>query len=184
MIALGSNSQTRAKILTNAGVKFTMRGCDFDEDKVDITSPCEYVYKVARGKFEANLRTYGLDMPFVVADTIVCVEDKILLKAKSEKEALDMLKLQSSNSVEIITCMIYKSENLELTDLSFTKYKFSKFNETHLQSYLKSGEWQDKAGACMVEGFCKPYIASVEGLESTAMGLSIEKLLPFLETDA
>jgi septum formation protein len=33
----------------------------------------------------------------------------------------------------------------------------------------------------MVEGFCKPYIKSVNGFESTAMGLSIEKLLPFLE---
>ncbi len=40
---------------------------------------------------------------------------------------------------------------------------------------------RDKAGACMVEGFCKRYIKEVVGLESTAKGLSIEKLLPFLE---
>ncbi|MBD3806311.1 MAG: septum formation inhibitor Maf, partial [Sulfuricurvum sp.] len=38
-----------------------------------------------------------------------------------------------------------------------------------------------KAGACMVEGFCKPYIREVRGFESTAMGLSIEVLKPFLE---
>lgn len=36
----------------------------------------------------------------------------------------------------------------------------------------------------MVEGFCKPYIQSVKGLESTAMGLSIEKLIPFLNSNS
>ena len=36
----------------------------------------------------------------------------------------------------------------------------------------------------MVEGFCKPYIKSVKGFESTAMGLSIEKLIPFLNSDS
>ncbi|MDX4058816.1 septum formation inhibitor Maf, partial [Aliarcobacter skirrowii] len=30
-------------------------------------------------------------------------------------------------------------------------------------------------------GFCKPYIKKVSGLETTAMGLSIEKLIPFLK---
>ena len=38
-----------------------------------------------------------------------------------------------------------------------------------------------KAGAIMVEGFCKPYIKSVDGYESTAMGLCVEKLLPYLK---
>jgi len=38
-----------------------------------------------------------------------------------------------------------------------------------------------KAGACMVEGFCKKYIVKSEGLESCAMGLSVEKILPFLD---
>jgi len=33
----------------------------------------------------------------------------------------------------------------------------------------------------MVEGFCKKYIKSVQGYESTAMGLSVEKLLPWLK---
>ena len=32
----------------------------------------------------------------------------------------------------------------------------------------------------MVEGFCKKYIKSVKGKESTAMGLSVENLLAFL----
>ena len=49
-----------------------------------------------------------------------------------------------------------------------------------MQEYLDSGECFGKAGAIMVEGFCKPYIKNVIGFESTAMGLCVEKLKFFL----
>ena len=48
------------------------------------------------------------------------------------------------------------------------------------EAYLNTDAWVGKAGACMVEGFCKSNIQEVTGLESTAMGLSVERLLPFL----
>jgi septum formation protein len=69
---------------------------------------------------------------------------------------------------------------MSLVDISATHYKFAKFDEDDLQRYLDSNLWQGKAGACMVEGFCKPYIREVRGLESTAMGLQVEILLPWL----
>jgi len=59
-------------------------------------------------------------------------------------------------------------------------YLFLPFDVKALHDYLQSDAWRGKAGACMVEGFCKSYIKEVVGLESTAMGLSVEKLLPFL----
>jgi septum formation protein len=80
--------------------------------------------------------------------------------------------------------MIYKSKSIELIDISITSYEFKKFEEDDLLNYLKSGECFGKAGAIMVEGFCKPYIKSVKGFESTAMGLSIEKLIPFLNSNS
>ncbi|MFA6395344.1 MAG: Maf family protein, partial [Sulfurimonas sp.] len=50
-----------------------------------------------------------------------------------------------------------------------------------IDRYIASGEWRGKAGACMVEGFCKPYIREMRGYESTAMGLCVEVLKPFLQ---
>ena len=66
-------------------------------------------------------------------------------------------------------------------DYAFTVYTFAPFDKSDLKNYIESGEWSGKAGACMVEGFCKPYIKSVEGLESCAMGLTIEKLEPWFD---
>ncbi|MDR2099397.1 MAG: septum formation inhibitor Maf, partial [Campylobacteraceae bacterium] len=157
---------------------------DFDEDSIKSANANDLVYEIAKGKAAYYLKRYPFDMPFVVADTVVSVRGKILGKAHSVNEAREMLRLQSANSVSIITCMIYKSKNLEFTDLSAALYEFDSFKNSDIEIYLKSGEWQGKAGACMVEGFCKPYIKSVVGLESTAMGLSIEKLLPFLERES
>lgn len=181
IVALGSSSSTRVKILENANISFVQRALDFDESGIKSTNACDFVYEITKGKAVHYLKTYPFDMPFIVADTIVAVGGRLLGKARDMNEAREMLCLQSNSNVSIITCVIYKSAKLEFTDLSSALYEFDRFESGDLETYLKSGEWQGKAGACMVEGFCKPYIKSVNGLESTAMGLSIEKLLPFLE---
>ena len=91
-----------------------------------------------------------------------------------------MLKLQSGNFTSVITCMIYKSKEKEIIDISITTYEFDKFDEKHMEEYLNSGECFGKAGAIMVEGFCKPFIKTVIGFESFAMGLCVEKLKCYL----
>jgi septum formation protein len=116
----------------------------------------------------------------LVADSVVTCQGKLLRKAKDLNDAKEMLELQSGNKTSVITCMIYKSKEKELIDISITTYEFSKFDKNHMQKYLDSGECFGKAGAIMVEGFCKPYIKNVVGYESCAMGLCVEKLIPFL----
>ena len=119
-------------------------------------------------------------MPLLVADSVVTSQGQLLRKAKDKNDARRMLELQSGNETSVITCMIYKSKKKELIDISITTYKFSKFKDEDIKSYIKSGECMGKAGAIMVEGFCKPYIKEVVGYESTAMGLCMEKLGAFL----
>lgn len=181
MIRLGSNSPTRAKILNSFNINFIQNGGNFDEDSIKTTNPKEFCYLATKGKFDELYNKYGIDdIPLLVADSVVTCDNKLLRKAKDYEDAKTMLELQSGNCTSVITCMIYKSKNIELIDISITSYEFSKFDEKEVLNYLNSGECFGKAGAIMVEGFCKPYIKSVKGLESTAMGLSIEKLIPYL----
>jgi len=181
MLLLGSSSQTRAKILKNHGIAFKQIGCDFDEDALTYTLPKDFVYHAAMGKMHACESCFGLELPILCADTVVTAHGKILRKAKDEADARQILKMQSGSDVAIITCMVYKSKNKMFIDLSHTIYTFAPFDETDLEKYIESGEWRGKAGACMVEGFCKPYIKSVIGYESCAMGLTVEKLEPWLD---
>jgi len=181
VILLGSSSETRAKILQSRGIAFKQAGCDFDEDALKQTIPKDFVYHAAMGKMQACENRWGLDLPILCADTVVTAHGEILRKAKDEADARRILNLQSGSDVAIITCMVYKSVQKMLIDLSQTVYTFAPFDEADLERYLASGEWRGKAGACMVEGFCKPYIQHVKGYESCAMGLTVEKLEPWLD---
>lgn len=182
MIRLGSNSPTRALILNNFKIDFIQNGGDFDEESIATTHPKSFVYEATLGKYKELYDKYGVqDMPLLVADSVVTANSQLLRKAKNENDARRMLQLQSGNETSVLTCMIYKSLYKELIDISITTYKFAPFDKTHMDEYIASGECFGKAGAIMVEGFCKPYIKEVIGLESTAMGLSIEKLIPYLE---
>jgi len=180
MLLLGSSSSTRADILKKHSVSVKQVGCDFNEDALKFRVSKDFVYHAAMGKMQMCESCFGLELPILYADTVVTAHGKILRKAKDEVEALKLLKMQSGSDVAIITCMVYKSKSKIFIDLSQTVYRFSEFDEADLKNYIKSGEWRGKAGACMVEGFCKPYIKSVEGLESCAMGLTVEKLLKWL----
>lgn len=182
MIILASNSKTRAMLLKSFGVEFIQKSAFFDEDALKVDSPSHFVYRATQGKMGAFLEEFKLgEYPVLCADTVVTCKGEILRKAKDEDDARRILKAQSGGVVSIITCMILKSPTREFIDLSSTDYLFREFDEAKLEVYLKSGEWKGKAGACMVEGFCKEYIKETRGYESTAMGLCVEKLLPYLE---
>ena len=181
MIRLASGSQTRAMLLQNANVEFIQESVDFDEDSIIASSPKNFVYQATFGKYEANLKAFGFeDYPLLVADTVVTSQGKILRKAKCKDDARNILMTQSGQITSIVTCMIYHSKTQKIIDISQTDYIFSEFNQDDLENYLESGEWQEKAGACMVEGFCKSYIKEVKGFESTAMGLNVEVLKSFI----
>ncbi len=179
-IVLGSSSITRAELLKKFDIPFIQRDAGFDEEQLTILNPVHFVYHATKGKMNSYLETYDLELPVLCADTVVTANGVILRKAKDVYDARRILEAQSGNKVSILTCMIYKSKTCELIDLSTTDYLFLPFDKRALDVYLSGDEWRGKAGACMVEGFCKSYIKEVVGLESTAMGLSVEKLLPFL----
>jgi len=181
MLRLASSSPTRAHLLTEAGIEFIQESVDFDEDSIVATSPKNFVYQATLGKYEANLKAFGYeDYPLLVADTVVTSQGQILRKAKCVDDARNILMTQSGNITSIVTCMIYQTPHKKLIDISQTDYIFAEFDLDSLDKYLESGEWRGKAGACMVEGFCKPYIKEVRGYESTAMGLSVEVLKAFI----
>lgn len=181
MLFLVSSSPTRAKILQNFGIEFRQVGCGFDEEQIAADSPREFVYSATMGKLEWAKKEYGLGIPLLCADTVVTAGGAILRKPKDINDAREMLMKQSGKSVSIVTCMAYASNALTFIDLSVTEYFFREFDEAALERYLSSNDWDGKAGGCMVEGFCKEYIVSQTGLESCAMGLTLEKLLAFIE---
>lgn len=182
MIQLASNSPSRALLLNNFGIDFIQKSPDYDEEEISTTVAKDFVYTASKGKLDAAIREFGLEIPLLCADTVIASADgTILRKAKDVEDARRILAIQSGSTISIISSLHYKSKTLAFSDISATHYHFSKFEEEDLEAYLESGLWRGKAGGCMVEGFCKKYILSVDGFESTAMGLQVECLLPWIK---
>jgi len=180
-ICLCSSSESRALLLNNFDIDFIQKSPDYDEDQITTTIAKDFVYTASKGKLESAIKEFGLEIPLLCADTVIAASDgSILRKAKNLEDARRILNIQSGSTISIISSLHYKSKTLLFSDISATHYHFAPFEEDDLGAYLESGLWQGKAGGCMVEGFCKKYIKSVDGYESTAMGLQVEKLLPWL----
>ena len=181
MLRLASSSVTRAGLLDEAGIRYRQECVEFDEDSIIASTPKNFVYQATHGKYEVNRREFGIeDYPLLVADTVVTSREQILRKARCVDEARNILMTQSGSITSIISCMIYEDTKKKIIDISATDYLFAEFDMDDLDGYLDSGEWRGKAGACMVEGFCKKYIKQVRGFESTAMGLNTHLLKRFI----
>ena len=179
MLILCSSSVTRAKLLKNAGIDFIQKKCKFNEESVKSKDPYEFVVSASLGKFQECLKCFKNEN-VLTADTVVTDGEKILRKAKNKEDAKKILLAQSGKEIKIITSMWIRFNNQIFGRIDETVYEFSDFDKKDLENYLNSNEWQGKAGACMVEGFCKKYIKNVKGYETTAMGLCVEEVLKII----
>ena len=181
MLCLCSSSESRALLLERFGIEFIQKSPKYDEDQITTAIAKDFVYTASKGKLETSTKAFGLEIPLLCADTVIAASDGMILrKAKDLADARRILQIQSGSQIAIISSLHYQSKKFALSDISATHYHFAPFDEADIEAYLQSGLWQGKAGGCMVEGFCKKYIKSVDGFESTAMGLQVEKLLPWI----
>lgn len=187
-LLLASLSPVRAGILRSQGIAFTQIESGFDEESLAISDPKCFAYMACIKKLESTLFVLAQENKLedalrggiLCADSVVSVDGKLLRKAKNKQEAINMLEFQSTKRVSILTALAYKSQRGSFTDMSACHLELGRFDEAHLREYVDSGLWRGKAGCVMVEGFHRRYIRTQVGLESSALGLSIEKLLVFL----
>lgn len=182
MIILASSSISRAKILQENRVDFKTISLNYNENVSKNLTPESYVYKVIKLKMQDFFKIYkdkNLDN-ILVADSIVTCAGKILTKPKNEQSAREMLDMQSANQIDIISGFIFQKHNKQIINISSCTYFFKEFNKIDLESYIKSKNYQNKAGGVMIEGFHKKYIIKEIGSEFVARGLNIEVLKAFL----
>jgi septum formation protein len=68
-------------------------------------------------------------------------------------------------------------EPVERSGVALTEVTFRELDRTTLQTYLASGEWQDRAGAYAIQGLGSILVERVEGDFSNVVGLPVRLLL-------
>ncbi len=114
-------------------------------------------------------------------DTIVVKDHHILGKPKDDNDARKMLRLLSGTVHQVITgCAMVKGEEV-ITFYESTDVYFKDLTDDEIETYIKTEEPFDKAGAYGIQGYGARYIEKIDGDYYTVMGLPVHQLYMKLE---
>ncbi len=171
-LILASSSPRRKDFITKLGLNFQIVKPDADETVLVGESASDYVKRMAIEKANIVAALHSNDI-VLAADTIVVCDNRILGKPVNREDAKNILRLLSGRTHEVMTavCIIKGDEEIEIFEV--TKVTFAPLTEELIDTYVASGECDDKSGAYAVQGIGAMLIQKVEGSVSSVVGLPI-----------
>ncbi|CAH58239.1 Maf family nucleotide pyrophosphatase [Ehrlichia ruminantium] len=173
-LILASSSKQRLCLLNQLGV---LPGeiviPNIDESPLKKELPKIYSMRVAKEKVIKVSLLYP--KKFILgADTVVCCGRKILPKAETEDQAFEILELISGRRHRVYTSVYLYAPSKKLHYRSvMTVVKIKRLSVKEINSYILSGEWKGKAGACNIQGNAGKFVISINGSYSSVIGLPL-----------
>ena len=185
-IILASTSKIRGKILSAAGIKFSVLNSELDEEKAKSSimelSPRQISLELARLKSEKISRLHPKAM-IIGADQVLGFENQIFNKPVSRADAekqLSMLRNATHTLYSAVSCAIAGAEawnhcsEARLTMRDFTPEFLSSYLDGSTAGYLSS------VGAYKLEETGIQLFEKIEGDYFAILGLPLLPLLDFL----
>ena len=185
-IVLASNSPRRRDLLRQIGISFEQIACPTPEPNSTGQSAVDHVVHSARFKawgVRGLLDDGGTSPALVIgADTVVCIDSTILGKPEDEKQGCAMLRQLSGRVHRVYTGIVLLcSDGIEIADSVSTDVTMKSLSQREIQSYVRSGEPVDKAGAYGIQGMAARFVERVDGCYYNVVGLPLSRLCDLLE---
>lgn len=184
-IILGSSSPTRAQVLRDAGIPFTVMNPNIDEKRIgkDIRSPNTLVLKLAHAKAEAILMRRPPAGLLITCDQVVVSDSHILEKPSSEGEA--RMRLMSYREYPPMTYTAVVVTNTvtrkQAVDVDRVGVIFRQIPKRAIDGALRRGTIMECCGAFDIDDpDLKPFIDSINGDRTSVLGLPIETVKTLL----
>lgn len=176
-IILASASPRRKEIFSKTRLPFTIVESTYEEDMSLSMPPIELVKHLSAEKARDVAKNNSAAI-VVAADTLIIYENHLLGKPKTEKRATEMLQMLSGKEHDIVTgvTILDSENNKEKSFHDITKVFMKKLSNDIIESYIKTGEPLDKAGAYALQELGAILIDHIEGDFFNAMGLPLAKL--------
>ncbi|MDD5194180.1 MAG: Maf family protein [Candidatus Omnitrophica bacterium] len=181
-IILASKSPRRKELFKKIVRRFTVAPSRVDETKIQEIDPVIFALQAAQEKACVVGKRYPHAI-VVAADTIVALKSTIFGKPKNLLEAKKMLKRLSGTTHRVITAVtLYKHDNGKiLNDYEITSVTFRKLKKEEIESYLKNGDFRDKAGSYAVQAIGDVFVEKIEGDYDNVVGLPTRKVRKLLK---
>ena len=177
-IILASASSRRQELLTQIGVRFTVRSQYIDESIRIGELANDYVSRMAQEKANSALSALCVtkdsnDTLVLAADTSVVCDATVLGKPLDEADAVDMLRRLSGREHRVLSAVTLSTQDKQRTVLSESRVRFREISIEEAQQYYRSGEPLGKAGAYAIQGYAAVFVEQLVGSYSGVMGLPL-----------
>lgn len=170
-LILASASPRRAELLAQIGVvPDELRPADIDETPYATELPRVYAARMALQKLQAVTSDDAL---VLAADTVVGVGRRILAKPVDAAQAVQFLHLLSGRRHRVMTGIALGGQGRVWQRIVETMVRFKRLSDAEVSAYIRSGEWQGKAGGYAIQGLAAAYIPAINGSYSNVVGLPL-----------
>lgn len=179
-VVLASASPRRRELLDLIGVTYTVMPAGIDESVKGAESPAEHTQRLAREKALTVAESHP-DALVIAADTVVVINERIMGKPRTEREAAEMLAVLSGATHTVVTgmaCVLNGRLESSVDDVSVT---FRTLSEQDIAEYVATGEPLDKAGAYGIQGYGATMVRRIDGDYFAVMGLSLVRLVELMQ---
>ena len=182
-IILASASPRRRRLLDEAGYTFTVVEPDVDESAfpTEGIAAHQYAEALALAKAKSVAPIYA-DRLVIGADTIADFDGEIIGKPIDADDAQRITRKLFSAPHKVITgvAIVRICDHTELVESDSTTVYPKPMTAGQIAEHIKSGTWQDKAGAYAIQETGDEFVERIEGSLTNVMGLPMELLKSLL----
>lgn len=175
-VILASQSPRRQELLSMLGIDFEVIPSTKDEpDPQQFQTALGYVLACAAQKAQ-EVAARRTDAIVIGSDTIVVLDDEILLKPKSKEQAKGYLRKLSGRPHQVITAVTVVQGGSEQTFHEIVKVTFFDLPDAWIDAYTDTEDPYDKAGAYGIQTLSGLFVKEIQGDYNAVVGLPIAAL--------
>jgi septum formation protein len=173
-VILASTSPRRRELLARLGVPFDIASPQFEEVIDPHASAETQAEQFALGKARSIVAPGAVVLG---SDTLVVVDRTILGKPTDPADARRMLHLLCGRAHRVVTAVaVVAPGQPDHVFVDEAAVRMRPADDAEIAAYVSTGEPMDKAGAYAAQGAGARFIASIEGDETTVIGLPLRRL--------
>lgn len=179
-LILGSASPRRRALLAQVGIiPDAIVSPEIDEMPRKGELPRSYCLRMALEK--AAVIAAGPDDFVLAADTTVAVGRRILGKPVDAAQAAQFLLLMSGRRHKVITAVALKRGDQNWSRVVESAVAVKRLSDDEISAYLRSMEWQGRAGGYAIQGLASALIPWIGGSFSAIVGLPLAETVSLLK---